>query len=60
MGILGRNRSFFLVDSAKCPTDLDGVTYEKYTISPGKKSINVKDAVSKIRAVIKEKKVRWA
>lgn len=58
MGILGRNRSFFLVDSAKCPTDLDGVTHEKYTISPGKKSINVKDAVSKIKAVIKERKTR--
>lgn len=58
MGVLGRDRSFFLVDSAKRPTDLDGVTYEKYTISAGKKSINVKDAVGKIRATIKEKKVR--
>ena len=58
MGVLGRDRSFFLVDSAKRPTDLDGVTYEKYMIAKGKKTINVKTAVAKIRASIKEKKVR--
>ena len=60
MGVLGRDRSFFLVDNAKCPTDLDGVTYEKYSISEGPKhtKINVKTAVSKIRSAIKEKKVR--
>lgn len=57
MGVLGRERTFFMVDKEKRPTDLDGITYEKYTFGKGRK-LDVKDAVVNMREAIKEKKAR--
>lgn len=57
MGVLGRERTFFMADKGKRPTDLDGVTYEKYTFGKGKK-LDISEAVKKIRDVINDKKVR--
>ena len=58
MGAIGRERSWFVVDSAKIPTDLDGATYLSY--SRKKKKINLSQAVGKIVASIKAEGTRCA
>ena len=56
MGVLGRTRAFFLVDKAKIPSDLFGMTYLKYKIQ--KRKIFLGEAICKIRSEIQSQGVR--
>lgn len=56
MGVLGRTRAFFLVDKAKIPSDLYGMTYLKY--SKKGKTIMLGGAIEKIQAEIQSQGVR--
>ena len=58
MGAIGRERSWFVVDSAKIPTDLDGATYLSY--SRKKKKIKLSQAIEKIVSSIKAEGTRCA
>lgn len=56
MGVIGRTRSFFLVDGAKIPTDLCGNTYIDYKIKGNK--IFLSKAIQQLRSEIKNQGVR--
>ena len=57
MGVLGRFRAFFLVDKAKIPSDLYGMTYLKYNLK-GRK-IHLGEVVDKLRIEIQSQGVRY-